>query len=457
MESDALRECELRLAARGRLWWVHLSPPGAGWSIHLVQHAVQRATDRSIDGEPMVTFMARLCEFFFWCGGVFGALKTPLLVGCDLLFLLRRWLENLVFTPWCWTTRTLESLVAVREKQLVYLIVNIFAVFMLVVVVVVILGPSLFPTSLLGGACAPNGPLASTPWSWSVALPTSSPTSPRPFVRGDFARYAAHRYSASFCTVCRRSEDFDVINTGPMMASQPNQFTSEVKRIKIDGVKRNGLNQAGQGWRAIPSRMRGIYLEKRSLAPATFIKYKTYCKSVSDFDRWVRALKLRLDSLSELDAMVARYLYKLYFDGRGVSLGRFVVYGIIFLRSNRFHLSKADQLPKSLKCIKGWVKLAPQRVHDPCPYSVCCWHASHFVDSRKVLLAVLAFGVVEVCRSDFFPPQLKKDKLRPRSWGLVIAPASPGLRQEDPRPKRALMMNTLASHVSVLCQSHRES
>eukprot|EP00971_Amphidinium_carterae_P183250 3636766-Amphidinium_carterae.1 len=71
--------------------------------------------------------------------------------------------------------------------------------------------------------------------------------------------------------------------------------------------------------------MRGTYLEKRSVAPATFIKYKA---AVLDFDRWARSLKLRPDSLSELDAVVARYLNKHYLDGHGVSLGRFVVYGL---------------------------------------------------------------------------------------------------------------------------------
>eukprot|EP00971_Amphidinium_carterae_P279690 5552192-Amphidinium_carterae.1 len=76
MESVALQEFVLRLAACGRLWWVHLSPPGAGWSLHLAQHAVQRASDRPIKREPMVTFMARLCDVLSGVGS-FWSIENP--------------------------------------------------------------------------------------------------------------------------------------------------------------------------------------------------------------------------------------------------------------------------------------------------------------------------------------------------------------------------------------------
>ena len=106
-------------------------------------------------------------------------------------------------------------------------------------------------------------------------------------------------------------------------------------------------------------------LKRRSVSAAQLAVYDTH---VLKFVDWSLSRRLHLWDDVSLDLMLARYMDELFAAGESPSRARNTLYGLSFVYDR--DLSKA-RCPRAHRCLKGFVKLAPEREVDPMPWKAC--------------------------------------------------------------------------------------
>lgn len=97
----------------------------------------------------------------------------------------------------------------------------------------------------------------------------------------------------------------------------------------------------------------------------------TYLRHWSQFSNWSLQMGLALGSSDEVDRALTLYLEECYLDGSDLSLGRYVVAAVTFVRPD-LRSPAMQKLPGTKQSLQGWRNLCPPQSRLPVPWEVAC-------------------------------------------------------------------------------------
>ena len=95
---------------------------------------------------------------------------------------------------------------------------------------------------------------------------------------------------------------------------------------------------------------------------------------------------MKMETMTEVDTSVSKYLEHLYMDGEDTPMGNYVVAALCF---HRPELKGNQNLPKTLQALKGWRKLSPARSRMPIPYEVVALLATYALRQGQEQVALV--------------------------------------------------------------------
>jgi hypothetical protein len=138
----------------------------------------------------------------------------------------------------------------------------------------------------------------------------------------------------------------------------------------------------------IPSVMSVLELE--SVGPQAMADYK---QCALEFLRYTGSSDLRHLSGAELDAQLVAWMNELYLAGHQVWKGEKLLAGI-FCLAPEYGRHGTQNLPRSLRCLKGWRRLCPYHSRKPWAWSVWCAMATEMIRDGNLLGAIAVLVAV---------------------------------------------------------------
>lgn len=171
------------------------------------------------------------------------------------------------------------------------------------------------------------------------------------------------------------------------------------------------------------------YLAGNSVGERTKLLYE---KSLRDFLGFAKTNNLLIGSYGEADLALEAYFNSLFFKGHDVARGRSTLYGYIFFMT-QLDGRKCDQFPRTVRCLRGWVKKSYTAGRDAMPFGVACLMAGEWVRAGKPLLGaalLVQFDAYlrpsEVCdlkKMDLLPPAPLASRSYANRWCLLLGNA----------------------------------
>eukprot|EP00971_Amphidinium_carterae_P237846 4721971-Amphidinium_carterae.1 len=166
----------------------------------------------------------------------------------------------------------------------------------------------------------------------------------------------------------------NVAQVPPPLPQRKRDRTTCTRHLRVAGSKEPSAPMKAQSLkrkasarqRCVPPVQRSQFLQSKVLKPVTVARYTS---AVRDFLDFCRQRKLPTGGLVEVDMNMAAYFNHLYFQGLGPSTGRFCLFGWLHLKT-KWNGNKSDLLPHALRALRGWNKVAPDGMRDPCPLTV---------------------------------------------------------------------------------------
>ena len=152
----------------------------------------------------------------------------------------------------------------------------------------------------------------------------------------------------------RRSEVEIAVRPLPHhLNKQEAEQEAKKRRRKFDGPARDTMHEFG-------------ITEENAISMAS---RDSYDKAIDDFLREARLKDLKMAS-TVLDAKLVAYFDQRYLEGKGVGTGSRLVSALQFRVPSLCHKG-VQQLPRSMRALKGWSRLAPAATRQPLPWIVC--------------------------------------------------------------------------------------
>eukprot|EP00438_Fugacium_kawagutii_P023337 Skav200217 [mRNA] locus=scaffold3745:15519:20956:- [translate_table: standard] len=150
-----------------------------------------------------------------------------------------------------------------------------------------------------------------------------------------------------------------------------------------DSPSRVGQSQSSNHRTSRRSRARtrqaAVTMPARQLAQQTVLQWSsvtaatrsTYLRHWAQFSSWATQNRLALHSSEEVDRALTLYLEELYLDGSDLSMGRYVVASVTFVRPD-LRSPAMQRLPGTKQSLQGWRNLCPPQSRLPVPWEVAC-------------------------------------------------------------------------------------
>jgi len=173
-------------------------------------------------------------------------------------------------------------------------------------------------------------------------------------------------------------------------------------------------------------------LVEASVAPATLRQYQS---EVAEFKGWASAHGRRTKSPALCDQSLRAYFEWLMQQREAPQVGRWALFGTMLLEYPELGRG-AQVFPLARTALRGWTKLFPGRVRDPCPVIVAWLIGCHFLALNTKAGLFLACAVALQVDAYLRPGTLfnirHEDLLRPhraagaryQRWALVLAPST---------------------------------
>ena len=133
------------------------------------------------------------------------------------------------------------------------------------------------------------------------------------------------------------------------------------------------------------------------------------------------------------DALLARYINKLFFDGQGIAAARHLLHGYIYINTVT---SGSKSFPQAARALKGWEKASPGACRDPLPVgivAVMCEDMIRAGDGWAAMAAALQVDIyarpselLALNGTDLVKPEPKAGETFAKHWAVIIAGSDTG-------------------------------